>query len=362
MRDFREFCQMVEVSFDGKFQDYFGEKNILDDHTLVIFDCETTGLDPRIPHVQILRLSAASFDVNGEKMLDVFNKFANLNHATKKRLQLDKQHGIQQDNPSYRYIDDFLVKSKWNQSEKHGSELDVVLGFVDFLSKFNNVLLCGYNVKFDLRMVNTCLKRNGEKPLEYPIIDVMNLVHIFLDPTIEALAAKGVTPAQSMITSITNAANKKSYTLQNVAKILNVLMADGHVSLADIEMTGKVLTQAIKFIQENQHKLDDDYINYEKKSRKAYRDKLDFFHSMRNHSHDEYKLKKKYMDMVEKDVSNGVFAYIKHLESKAEKERQSPDRRYAKLRDIQLKINTIKSLLEKFSGDKSEILKFIYNS
>jgi uncharacterized protein YeeX (DUF496 family) len=67
------------------------------------------------------------------------------------------------------------------------------------------------------------------------------------------------------------------------------------------------------------------------------------------------------MDMVEKDVHNGVLQYIKHLESKAQKERES-NKKYSKLRDIQLKIIGIKNLLNSYAGNSSEILKFIYNS
>ena len=274
MKNFYEYFHMTEVNFSGKFSDYFGEKSVLDDHTLIVFDTETTGLDPRVPHVQILSLSAASFDVKKEDMLDIFNQFAELNKETTERLHTDKLHRIDYQNVNYKYINDFLVKSQWHDNKKDGSEIEVVNNFVDFCGKFKNVLLCGYNAGFDMRMINTCLKRNGKKPLDYPVIDVMRLVNIFLDPTLDALSAKGITLAKDMISGVMNSVNKKSYNLQNVAKILNVLRADGHVSLADIEMTGKVLTQSVKFIQDHTPELGDDYIKYEKKSRKAYRDKL----------------------------------------------------------------------------------------
>jgi prepilin-type processing-associated H-X9-DG protein len=164
-----------------------------------------------------------------------------------------------------------------------------------------------------------------------------------------------------MISGVMNTANKKSYNLQNVAKILNVLKADGHVSLADIEMTGKVLTQSVKFIKNHSSHLDDDYIKYEKKSRKNYRDKLNWFHSQRNQFNDSYKTKKKFIDMVEKDVHNGTLSYIQHLEAKADNERTG-GKKYAILRDLQLKTNQVKRLLSQYSGDSKEIISFIYNN
>ena len=352
---------MAEVSFSGRFSDYFGEKSIFDDHTLLVFDTETTGLDPRVPHVQILSISAASFDVEQENMIDVFNQFASLNKETQSRREQDKIYKQDQQTVNYKYIDDFLIKSKWNEQEKNGSEIEIVDNFVKFIDKFPNVLLCGYNVGFDMRMVNTCLKKHGKKPITNPVIDVMRLVNVFLDPTLDALASKGITSAKDMISVVMNTANKKSYNLQNVAKILNVLKADGHVSLADIEMTGKVLTQSVKFIKNHSSHLDDDYIKYEKKSRKNYRDKLNWFHSQRNQFNDSYKTKKKFIDMVEKDVHNGTLSYIQHLEAKADNERTG-GKKYAILRDLQLKTNQVKRLLSQYSGDSKEIISFIYNN
>lgn len=360
MQNFFEFFHMTEVSFNGKFTDYFGDSNILDKHTLIVFDTETTGLDPRIPHVQVLSVSAASFDVNQEKLLDVFNHFADLNPETKEKARLDAIHKIKQDGPSYKYIDDFLIKSKWNDAQKSGSEIDVINKFVGFLDQFDNAMLCGYNIGFDLRMINTVLKKHEQKPISLPVMDVMRFVHVFLDPTIEALAAQGIPLAKDMLGSLMNSANKKSYNLSNVAKILNVLRADGHVSLADIEMTGKVLTQAIKFIKDHSDKLGPDFHNFERKSRREYKDKLGYFHSIRNQSLDSYKKTKKFMQMVEKDVVNGSLAVIKHLENQADKERQGL-KRYKLLRDIQLKVNGLKNLLDEYQGDPSKILAYIYN-
>jgi hypothetical protein len=310
--------------------------------------------------VQVLSISAASFDVKKEKMLDVFNHFADLNPETKERAKKDSLHKVDQSGSYYKYIDDFLIKSKWTDAKKTGSEIDVINKFVDFLNQFDNVMLCGYNIGFDMRMVNTVLKKHGKKPLDYPVIDVMRFVHVFLDPTIEALAAQGITFAKDMIGSLLNSANKKSYALGNVAKILNVLKADGHVSLADIEMTGKVLTQSIKFIKKHNDKLGPDFNNFERKSRKEYKDKLGYFHSLRNQSIDSYKTIKKFMNMVEKDVLNGSLAIIKHLEAKADKERQGT-KRYNLLREIQLKINGLKILVDDYKGDPSKILAYIYN-
>lgn len=362
MQHFSEFFAMKEVNFEGKFSDYFGEKSVLDENTLIVFDSETTGLDMRIPHVQILSISAGSFNIDNQSMTSTFNHFAKLNDQTLKKMKDDESYGDKKDAIGYNFINDFLRRSKWHEAEKNKTEKELVVDFANFLKQFKNVLLCGYNVGFDLRMINTCLKKNGHKPLNYPVIDVMKFVHVFLDPTLETLASKGIHSAAEMLGNITNKANKKSYSLQNVAAILNVLRADGHVSMADIEMTGKVLSQGIKFIKDNADNLGNEYSHFEKKSRMAYKKKLDFFHSTRNTSHDAFKSKQKILDAIQKDVFHGVQLYVKNLENMAEKERQKPDRKYQKLREIQLKINAINSLLKTFDGDKTKILKFVYNN
>ena len=362
---------MVEVSFEKPFSNYFEDPNILENHSIIVFDTETTGLDTRIPHVQIISLSAAAFDINSQKMVDVFNKFAELNPETVQKQQSDQRYNAP-GAPKFSYIDEFLKQAKWDGSEKHGSELQVVDDFVGFVKKFHNPLLVGYNSGFDMRMINSVLKKNGRKPLKVPVVDVMKMVHVFVEPTLDYLAKQGKMPdseekqlaaqtANKMIAGITNQYGKRSLTLGNIASMFNVLQAGAHVSINDIEMTGKVLVSAMNFIKDHQKHLESDYLDVEKDARSNYQQKMDYFNKIHPLNYRKHNKKNRAIELVKKDVFQGVQSFVDTLKNDLRKEKMAARPNIRKMDDINASIMKLNDLLKDYQGDDTEIIKFIYN-
>lgn len=372
MHGFKKFIDMVEVSMEGEFSDYFDDQNVLEQHTLIIFDTETTGLDTRIPHVQLLSVSAAAFDLDKQEMVEVFNQFADLNPETLAKQQSDDKYKIA-GAAKYSYIDEFLKQSAWHDSEKHGSEIQVVENFLRFINKFQNPLLVGYNVGFDMKMINSTLKKHGRKPIRLPVIDVMKMVHVFVDPTLDELAKIGHIPdsadaktkagetARQMLASVTNKYGNRSYTLSNIAGLFNVLSAGAHVSINDIEMTGKVLAASIKFIKDHKKFLTPDYRETERLARQKYQQKLDFFLQGGKDYFKKFSKKNRAIELVKKDVYSGVQSFLDNMSNELQKEKLSPKPNSKKIQDMESKINILSKLRDEYSGDDTEIMKFIYN-
>lgn len=372
MHGFKKFIDLVEVSMEGEFSDYFGDQNVLEQHTLIVFDTETTGLDTRIPHVQLLSVSAAAFDLDKQELIEIFNQFADLNPETVAKQQSDDKYRIP-GAAKYSYIDEFLKQSKWHESDKHGSEIQVVENFLNFISKFQNPLLVGYNVAFDMRMINSTLKKHGRKPIKLPVIDVMKMVHVFVDPTLDELAKIGHIPdstdakskagetARQMLASVTNKYGSRSYTLSNIAGLFNVLNAGAHVSLNDIEMTGKVLAAAIKFIKDHKQFLTPHYQETERLARQKYQQKLDFFLKGGKDYYKKFNKKNRAIELVKKDVYSGVQSFLDNMANELQKEKLSTKPNPKKIQELEGKINMLSKLRDEYAGDDTEIMKFIYN-
>ena len=362
MQGFKEFMQLAEISINPPAADLFSDGGILDNHTIIVFDTETTGLDTRIPHVQILSISAAAYSLKEKNISKVFDKFIDLTPQTQSRMEDDKKFA--EPNPEKRYsqIDDFLKVSKWHEREKHGNEEKVVNDFVDFVHSFPNPLLAGYNAGFDMRMINSTLKKYGNPPLRVPVIDVMKFVHLFVDPAMEHLARNGHLPAQEMLGGLKNKYGKKSFTLQNVANILGVLEADGHVSVNDIVMTGRVLGSALDFIKQHREKFGQDYHQDLGRSYRDYRNKLKYFASVRNEGHLSHKHKKRAIELLNHDVFSGVQSYADYLANKIKLENQKTKPNKTLISNLTQIIFKLRELLQNYSGDKTEIIKLIYNS
>lgn len=362
MQGFAEFMRLSEVSLKEPFRAYFGDNSILDNHTIIVFDTETTGLDTRIPHVQIVSISAAAFSLDEEKLTQVFDKFIDLTPSTRKRMEDESKYSIPNPAQKYNVIDDFLQVSKWHEAEKGGDEEKVLTDFVNFVNSFPNPILVGYNAGFDMRMINSTLKKYGKKPIRYPVIDVMKFAHLFVDPALEHLARQGHVPSQEALSGLKNKFGKKSFTLSNVANALGIVNAGAHVSLNDILMTGKVLSSAIRFIKDNQDKISDDYHKDLGKSYRDYRNKMNFFRMIRNDGFHKHRSKQRAIDLINHDVFSGVQSYSDYLANliRRENRRSKPNR--VAVESMQKTIDNLKAQLDSYSGDPTEIIKTIYNS
>lgn len=123
--------------------------------SIVVFDVETTGLDPKNNRIIQLGGIRAEKDIEGNfKIVDRFNEFVNIGY------KLDKV-----------IID--LTKITDEILEKEGkSEKVVMKKFYDFI-KGDNVLICAYNIQFDYNFIKYTSERLNMPMFTNHILDVM---------------------------------------------------------------------------------------------------------------------------------------------------------------------------------------------
>lgn len=172
------------------------------DTPFVIFDTETTGLEPEEGHDII--------EIGAEKLIggEVTQTFEAL-IKTERRLDPDivAIHGISPE----------LL-------EKEGRDMTEVMG--EFLAFIEGAVLVAHNMEFDLAFVNEHLKRMDAQPLRNATLDTL------------AIARKELV--------------LPSYSLKNVAAYLNIPQPKAHRALADVQTTRQVFLKLIERAKKRQ--------------------------------------------------------------------------------------------------------------
>lgn len=166
--------------------------------TYIIFDTETTGLSA--VYNKIIEFGAVKM-VDG-KILERFEMF------------VDPQEPISSKITEITGITDEMVK---------GAPLidEALLKFRDFIG---DSILVAHNARFDIGFVNIALKKLGEKEIDNPVIDTVELAR-FLYPKI------------------------KNYRLNTLCKKFNIDLTNHHRAYNDAEATGNLLWKMVIDLQ-----------------------------------------------------------------------------------------------------------------
>lgn len=171
------------------------EERALKDDTYVVFDVETTGLSA--VHDVIIELAAVKIK-NGE-IIDRFSEFANPHRKLTQQI-IELTH----------ITDDMLVDAP---------EIDdVIKRFLEFIE---GAVLVAHNARFDMGFLQEAVKRIGQKPVQNPVLDTLELAR-FLFPSM------------------------KNHRLNTLADKLNVKLEQHHRAIYDAEATGHILWKMIE--------------------------------------------------------------------------------------------------------------------
>ncbi|MFA6512367.1 MAG: 3'-5' exonuclease [Patescibacteria group bacterium] len=162
----------------------------------VIFDTETTGLEPTEGH-DIIEIGAEKL-VNG-KVVDVFDSL------------LTTERTLDPDVVAIHGITNALIEKEARLSAEVIS---------DFLGFIEGTVLVAHNAGFDIAFLNEHLRRQGVPPIENRVLDTLAIARREL-----------VLP---------------SYSLQSVAIYLKVPQPKAHRALADVQTTRKVFLKLIE--------------------------------------------------------------------------------------------------------------------
>ena len=90
------FFDFINESILGKKLDDFLSSFPFSNNTIIVFDVETTGFNPRLPHVQITELSAIPVDLKTGDLGDPFVRNIKLNSETLKKMEHEKENPVVQ--------------------------------------------------------------------------------------------------------------------------------------------------------------------------------------------------------------------------------------------------------------------------
>ncbi len=157
----------------------------LESGSIIVFDCETTGLDPKVDEI----VELAAYKILNGSVVEKFHRFIK---------------------PSRLVGDSFYIHGFSDNYLKQNGE-DVRLVLSDFYQFCANSVLVGHNVKFDLKMIEAASYRQGYSFKYQAYYDTLIIAKRFLESS--------------------------SYRLQDLAALLNLPHKPLHKASADIEAT-----------------------------------------------------------------------------------------------------------------------------
>lgn len=243
------------------------EQNIIQkfkDHIWIFFDTETTGLDAKLPHVQITQLAAIGYNTNAfldnpEEVEGArFNMKIALQPETLSRKEQEDSGEIPSDNYS---ISNLLSMTRYyDEPFQPQSPAEVAQAFTDFimnvknLSPTGNIVLIAHNADFDVLMLNELYRRAGIVPPDATAIDSLAFTDIYFKPVLEYINTNNLSDEEderiANAITLTNRKGKQYYAskLGNLVTGFNIEDKGWHEATADIAMSMDVLHKVIDYM------------------------------------------------------------------------------------------------------------------
>lgn len=239
---------------------------VFDDKTLVLLDLETLGLSPVFEYEQITEISAWAVCGKTLEVVDKLNYKIELNSSATTLLDDDnslerlswsrrqsKRGKYAIENPNellkmthYEELKNIPVKTERRAIEK----------FIDFVLKFDNVVLVAHNIRFDLNFISTKAATYECHIPTTETLDTLKLSRYFLAPLLQTL------PTHSGISELYNALIRRranhdhvSSKLGELASAMKINSENWHSANADVEMMLGVLRIMLDLFGE--HRLTD---------------------------------------------------------------------------------------------------------
>ncbi|MDO6739039.1 PolC-type DNA polymerase III [Wenyingzhuangia sp. 2_MG-2023] len=179
----------------------------IEETKFVIFDCETSGLNPK--EDRILSMGAVTIHDNEINVKDIFERYLIQDVFNRESVPI---HGL-------------LKKGKYIQTTEEEA-------IKDFLTYIEGAVLVGHHISFDVACVNYALKRMGLPKLKNRTLDT----GILYKKTKHQLYAD---------------LNNKIYSLDEICDELKVQKKDRHTASGDAYITAIVFFRIIKRLNRN---------------------------------------------------------------------------------------------------------------
>jgi DNA polymerase-3 subunit epsilon len=189
--------KLVEYpDFYNKYLDYFEDESEINKR-FVIFDCETTGLNP--DNDRILSIGAVEIENQAIQVKQTFEYYLKQDVFKKETVKI---HGLRKDE-DYQFSEDEAI--------------------INFLSFIKNATLVGHHVNFDMTMINKGLERLNAGKLKNQSMDTNTLYKKF----------KQLQEDQNC-------------SLDELAKIFKIKTSDRHTAVGDAFISAQIFLKLYK--------------------------------------------------------------------------------------------------------------------
>lgn len=217
------------------------------DSVWIFFDTETTGLDGHT--AQLLEVAAVSVRSDLAEDAGVISQYhtkVNLTPETEKK----RSEPHVPKNPRDKSIDDILKMTQYfsnPDNAEYKEEKEALSGFLKYLKSVSaegKIVLIAHNANFDKNFIDARNKFYGLPPINYEIIDTLQIMQEIFYPLLHVVDELKILPKIKKSFGY-------SFTLENMSNALDISAENHHSALPDVRMLIKVTRAIVRLLEKN---------------------------------------------------------------------------------------------------------------
>ena len=276
--------------------------NKISNKTLIFWDTETTGIDPKKDYVQIIEIAGIAIDSETGKELGRYHKKSKLKQSVYDRIKeeegktnaiknaslwvpnkkyarddvvihedeyyvvlqnttttepstanSDWKHLKKRDIENRKTIEDLLVMTRYKEANTDFvAEKDMLVGFSDFVKKFKNPVLIAHNSNFDMYQLNSGISKfDKSKKVRAEQLDTLAITRNYLIPILKQMEKIGDKKAEAGLMILKQGGKRILSNLNALGQLFDVQSEGWHGGLEDSAQLAGITSKMIDYIQQN---------------------------------------------------------------------------------------------------------------